>query len=122
MSKIPHPPKYFHRFLKWFCHPDFYEELAGDLEEAFEENTAEHGAKYARKKYRKEVLKLFRPSVFKEFRFNYFTWISLDMLRNYLKIGFRNLRKDKVSASINIVGLSLGFVSALIIRGACWLR
>lgn len=115
MRNSIHPPKYFHRFLRWFCHPDFYEELAGDLEEAFEENTAEHGARYARAKYRKEVLKLFRPSVFKEFRFNYFTWISLDMLKNYLKIGFRNLRKDKISASINIVGLSLGFVSALVI-------
>ncbi len=115
MRNPNHPPNYFHRFLKWFCHPDFYEELAGDLEEAFEENTAEHGTKYARKKYRKEVLKLFRPSVLKEFRFNYFTWISLDMLKNYLKIGFRNLRKDKISASINIIGLSLGFVSALVI-------
>lgn len=115
MRNSSQPPKYFHRFLKWFCHPDFYEELAGDLEEALEENTTEHGAKYARAKYRKEVLKLFRPSVFKEFRFNYFTWISLDMLKNYLKIGFRNLRKDKISASINIVGLSLGFVSALVI-------
>ena len=115
MNKPSQAPKYFQRFLQWFCHPDFYEELAGDLEEALEENTVEHGAKYARAKYRKEVLKLFRPSVFKEFRLNYFTWISLDMLKNYLKIGFRNLRKDKISASINIVGLSLGFVSALVI-------
>lgn len=37
------------------------------------------------------------------------------MLRNYFKIGFRNLGKDKISAGINILGLSLGFVSALII-------
>lgn len=109
------PPKYFHRFLRWFCHPDFYEELAGDLEETLQENSLEHGIKYARSKYRKEVLKLFRPSVFKELRFHYFTWISLDMLSNYLKIGFRNLKRDKISTSINIVGLSLGFVSALVI-------
>lgn len=109
------PPKFFHRFFKWFCHSDFYEELAGDLEEAFEENTAEHGPKYARAKYRKEVLKLFRPSVFKDFRFDYFKWITPDMLRNYLKIGFRNLKKDRISAAINIIGLSLGFVSALVI-------
>lgn len=109
------PPKFFHRFFKWFCHSDFYEELAGDLEETFEENTAEHGPKYARAKYRKEVLKLFRPSVFKDFRFDYFKWITPDMLRNYLKIGFRNLKKDRISAAINIIGLSLGFVSALVI-------
>ncbi len=109
------PPKYFHQFFKWFCHSDFYEELAGDLEENLKQDTEERGGKYARWRYRKEVMKLFRPSVVKDFRFDYFKLISPDMLRNYLKIGFRNLKKDKISAAINIIGLSLGFVSALVI-------
>ena len=109
------PPKYFHQFFQWFCHPDFYEELAGDLEEMLQQDFEERGMKSAKWKYRKDVLKLFRPSVLKEFRFNYSISISPDMLKNYLKIGFRNLKRDKVSASINIIGLSLGFVSALVI-------
>ncbi len=114
MKKVK-PPKYFHQFFKWFCHPEFYEELAGDLEEMLEEDFVDRGSIYARWKYRKEVIKLFRLSVLKEIRFSYPISISLDMLKNYLKIGFRNLKRDKVSASINIIGLGLGFVSALVI-------
>ena len=37
------------------------------------------------------------------------------MLRNYLKIAFRNLRKNKIYSSINILGLSLGIASSLLI-------
>ena len=38
------------------------------------------------------------------------------MLRNYLKIAFRNLLNDKVYSSINILGLAIGFsASALIL-------
>ena len=38
------------------------------------------------------------------------------MLRNYLKIAFRNLLNDKVFSSINILGLAIGFsASALIL-------
>ncbi len=114
MNKMK-PPKYFHRFFKWFCHPDFYEELAGDLEEMLQEDVEARGMKYAHWKYRREVLKLFRPSVLKEFRFNFSISVSLDMLKNYLKVGFRNLKRDKISAAINIIGLSLGFASALVI-------
>ena len=109
------PPKYYHRFFRWFCHADFYEELAGDLEEAFFQNVEKKGQRYARHQYRKEVLQLFRPSVIKELPFNYFNQISLDMLQNYFKIAVRNLGRDKVSAIINILGLCIGFASTFFI-------
>ncbi|MCI0751150.1 MAG: ABC transporter permease [Flammeovirgaceae bacterium] len=37
------------------------------------------------------------------------------MIRNYLKIAFRSLRKQKVYSSINIMGLSVGIASCLLI-------
>ena len=43
MKNYPHPPRVFHRFLKWFCHSDFIEELEGDLEESFIENIESKG-------------------------------------------------------------------------------
>ena len=35
------------------------------------------------------------------------------MLRNYLKVAFRNLRRNKSYAAINVVGLAVGLAVAL---------
>ena len=37
------------------------------------------------------------------------------MFRNYLAAALRNLVRNRVSASINIAGLALGFTAALLI-------
>ena len=37
------------------------------------------------------------------------------MLRNYLKIAWRNLLKNKMFSSINILGLALGMACSLLI-------
>ncbi|MEL6191736.1 MAG: permease prefix domain 2-containing transporter [Bacteroidota bacterium] len=64
-------PAFFHKCFKWFCNPDLFEELHGDLEEAFLHNQQAFGDKYARKQYKREVLHLFRPSVIKRFPRSY---------------------------------------------------
>ena len=109
------PPKYFQLLLKWFCHTDFYEELAGDLEETFIYNYNSKGEKYARQQYRKEVIWLIRPSVIKEIRPNISHQFSFEMFRNYFKITLRNLVKNKVSSLINILGLAIGLSCTLFI-------
>src|SRR5262245_40452848 len=37
------------------------------------------------------------------------------MLRNYIKIAFRSLLKQRIYSSINVLGLSVGIASALLI-------
>ncbi|RRB02939.1 ABC transporter permease [Larkinella rosea] len=37
------------------------------------------------------------------------------MIRNYLKIAFRNLKRQKVSTSINVVGLAIGLATCILI-------
>ena len=37
------------------------------------------------------------------------------MLKNYLKIAFRNLLRNKAFSAINILGLSVGMASAVLI-------
>ncbi|MEZ4847475.1 MAG: ABC transporter permease [Bacteroidia bacterium] len=37
------------------------------------------------------------------------------MLRNYIKIAWRNLRKDKLITAINILGLSIGLACCILI-------
>ncbi|MEL7123227.1 MAG: ABC transporter permease [Bacteroidota bacterium] len=109
-----HPPTFYQKLLKWFCHPSFYEELEGDLFEHFYSDYEEKGLQYARRRYKTEVIKLFRPSVIKNISLNFLT-ITPAMFKNYLKMSFRNLWKHKDSSIINILGLTVGITGCLLI-------
>ncbi|MEM9672923.1 MAG: ABC transporter permease [Bacteroidota bacterium] len=100
------------RFFRWFCHPDFYDEIIGDLEELYQRNLAK-SSRWAQWKYFLQVLVLFRPSLIRSFSHHSLT--NPAMFRNYLKIGSRNLLKHKLATTINILGLAIGLASFLLI-------
>ncbi|SMD36235.1 putative ABC transport system permease protein [Reichenbachiella faecimaris] len=102
------------RLFKWYCHPDYYPDIQGDLEELHQDQL-EQFPKSAELKYLKEVIKLCRPALirplFKNSLFN-----STGMFKNYFKISFRNLVKQKVFSAINITGLAIGLSAFLLIN------
>ena len=106
-------PRFYRRLFEWFCDPDAYEELQGDLEEAFAENTVKLGSGKAKARYRREVIKMIRPSVIRNLRphpiFNPFV-----MLSNYFKTSTRALLKKPMTAFINVFGLSMAIGICLI--------
>jgi hypothetical protein len=57
------PPKLFVKFFRWFCHPDFREEIEGDLFEMYRKYSEPFGEKKANLFFIKEVLLLLRPSL-----------------------------------------------------------
>ncbi|TDU43646.1 hypothetical protein BXY82_1062 [Gelidibacter sediminis] len=50
-------------FFYWYCHPDFREEIEGDLMERFQMYLREYGYNKANRLFVKEVIFLFRPSI-----------------------------------------------------------
>ena len=102
------------RLFRWYCHPDFYPDIKGDLEEIYYDKK-EDSPRYAQYFYLMEVIRLFRPSLirplFKNSLFN-----STGMFKNYFKISFRNLVKQKVFSAINIIGLAIGLAAFLLIN------
>ncbi|MEL7006038.1 MAG: permease prefix domain 2-containing transporter, partial [Bacteroidota bacterium] len=108
------PPKLPYRFFRWYCHPDYLEDIEGDLLERYERNTLQAGQKEANWQFIKDVLKLFRPGIIKPIvktqRINH-----IELIRNNLKLGFRHLLKRKGYAFINTLGLAVGFASTLLI-------
>ena len=50
-------------FFNWYCHPDFREEIEGDLMERFSTYSEKYGHNKANRLFIKEVLFLFRPSI-----------------------------------------------------------
>ncbi|MEO9849970.1 MAG: ABC transporter permease [Reichenbachiella sp.] len=102
------------RIFKWYCNPDYYPDIKGDLEEIYQDKIVAF-PKTAQLKYLVEVLRLCRPAlirpIFKNSLFN-----STGMFKNYFKISVRNLVKQKVFSAINIVGLAIGLAAFLLIN------
>ncbi|HFA47709.1 MAG TPA: FtsX-like permease family protein [Bacteroidetes bacterium] len=100
------------RFFKWYCHPACYEDIEGDLSELFHRQLKTSGLRKAEWAFAKEVLLLFRPSILRPFPWGRYH-NSPDMIQNYFKIGFRNLRKHPSFTLIHVLGLALGLTAFL---------
>ena len=104
------PPKWPVQFLRWFCNPDFREEIEGDLYELFSEKAQSKGYPYARRTHALDMFKFFRWSNFKKPKimklvFNKGLWI------HNFKITFRIFKKNAFFTGINVAGLVLGIIS-----------
>lgn len=98
------PPKWAASFLRWFCRPELLEETQGDIYELFYERVESLGPQKARIRFVWDIVRSFRWANCKNVTPN----PSTIMLRNYIKIGFRNIGKHRLSSSINMVGLLVG--------------
>ncbi len=107
-------PKYLLRFFRWFCHPDYAEDIEGDLHEKYERYVTQHQKRKADWLFLLMVLSLLRPELIKPFNI-FHTLIPNLMLRNNLKIAWRNITKNKGFSAINIGGLALGMMVAILI-------
>lgn len=102
---LPEPPKWALRFLRWYCKPQFLEEIEGDIYELFDRRVATEGVKSARLKFNWDVLRFFRWSNIK--RSNSITMNRLGLISNYLKLGFRSIQRNVLISTINIFGLAI---------------
>lgn len=114
MNQHQSPPKYFHRFFRWFCHPSLLDSIEGDLMELHSERIRVEGKRTADWKFRFDILLLFRPGIIRPaggiHQLN-----NYGMIRSYFKIAWRNLLKNKGYAVINIGGLAIGMAVAMVI-------
>jgi putative ABC transport system permease protein len=109
------PPRHLTRFIKWLVAPHLREEILGDLQERYSRRVKTLGAPGARRRYWLESLAYMRPAFIKRQKSEYSTpFYSHDMIRNYFKIAFRNLAKNKSYSSINIGGLAVGMAVAML--------
>jgi putative ABC transport system permease protein len=108
------PPRFALRFFRWFCHPKLLKYIEGDLMELYEERLNKTGKRNADLNFVIDVILLFRPAIIRpaEGHQNLNTY---GMYKSYLKMGWRNLAKNKVFSFINISGLSLGLTCSILI-------
>ncbi|WP_232541089.1 ABC transporter permease [Spirosoma endbachense] len=117
MKSAPNPPRWADRLLNVICAPDRLEEVQGDLREEFAYQIDRIGERRARWRYVWDVLGFVKSPPVARRHGAYSTTYLMNptMLRNYLKIAFRNLVKNKTFSGVNILGLALGMACSLLI-------
>ena len=110
-DRLPPPPAT--RFLRWYCHPELLDEVEGDLYELFQRRVEMKGLWKAKVLYWFNVLMFLHPDYIR--RKNQYQTNHTAMYKSYLKIGWRNLIKNKTYSLINIGGLSLGMMCCVLL-------
>lgn len=107
-------PKFPAWIIRRLCKDHLQESILGDLEEQFEEQCETKGLGLARLSYFWQSLKFIHPQTLKSFTGNQ-KLNSYGMIKNYLKVGLRNLLKYKTFSLINVVGLSVAMTIGLFV-------
>jgi putative ABC transport system permease protein len=108
MREYP-PPRLANFFLRLFLDREEFLEKSGDLEEVYRSLCREYGRSRARLWL---WFQLF--STLARFVMNSISW-RFEMMKNHLKMAFRNMQRHKGFAFINIFGLSVGITCCLMI-------
>lgn len=107
------PPNWLLRTFRAVCKTDFQEEIEGDLLEIYEQKAATISPVRLQWLFALEILRLIRPKLLKSFippSLNPFF-----MFQEHFKVSYRNLRRQKGYTLINVLGLSLGIASAILL-------
>lgn len=102
------------KLFQLYCHPDYQEDILGDLEEHYEYNFEVEGKRTADRKYLVDVLMLFRLSLLRE------TWISqkliqTTMVKNNFKMAYRSMMRHKFYSFLNLSGLAISMAACVFI-------
>ena len=103
------PPRFAERFLNRMLDENISYSASGDIEEAFYSLQARCGRIKSSLWYWFQIM-ILTP----RFLNNSFQW-RLTMVKNYIKIAFRNIKKHKGYSLINITGLAIGIACCLLI-------
>lgn len=106
-----HPPKFAAKLLNYLLAEEWKDEVIGDLEEQYEDNLDQKGKIRAGIIYWYETVKFLKPYLFSNKTQN----ITIMLFLNYIRISYRNLVKNKMYSSVNILGLALGLSSVMLI-------
>jgi putative ABC transport system permease protein len=113
MKKIE-PPRFILRLLKAFCKTEYHADIEGDLLEFYERRVAHKGRMQANLHLFKDVLLLFRPGIIRSATIHQ-PITNNGMIKSYFIMGWRNLWKNKLYSSLNVLGLTFGTVCFLLI-------
>ncbi|MEQ8477053.1 ABC transporter permease [Fulvivirga sp.] len=108
------PPKWADRLLEFYCNPRLLEQIQGDVHELYYWRLSEKGEKHANRAFWWDIIRFFRWRNIKRSTIQQQQFNTTAMLKNYFKIGWRNLLKQRQPSLINILGLAIAIACCLV--------
>lgn len=110
----PTPPKWADKFLEWYCAPHQLEDVQGALYEYFYDKVEQGKPGQAKWFFILDVVTHFRPHIIKR-ESSHFAPNPLGMYKKTLQSAIRNFRKNRLASILNLLGLTIGIASFLLI-------
>lgn len=107
------PPKWPEKILSWFCHSDHLDIFRGDVHELYQDRIEEGSKLKADFHFFLDIVGLCRPFALK--KINNENLNNIAMFKNYFKITYRNLNRQKVYSFLNLSGLAIGLACSILI-------
>lgn len=107
------PPKLLTTLLSKYCNPVLWESIEGDLVEQFLLDEKRKGVRKARINYFFNALAFLRYHRLRK-RQNSKTLNHMALIQNYLKVSYRDLKRNKTFTGINLFGLVAGMTVSLL--------
>ncbi len=105
----PNSPRFAYRILRQLIDEKWQDEILGDLQEQYVDNQSKHRL-FARLVFWWEAFRFIRHHVLRKPQ-----KLNAMLTSNHIKISYRNLIRNKVYSGINIIGLSIGIASIVLI-------
>lgn len=110
------PPRLAEKLLLWFLKDELTEEVLGDLDEKFYSTLNQHSKRKAKRNYWFQVINYLRPFAFKFFKTPRNIGANNNaMFKHNFKVSYRQMLKNKGYSFINIGGLAMGMVVAMLV-------
>jgi len=114
----PQPPRWAKMLLRCLHPENTIEEVEGDLDELYVDSFQRIGKTKALLRYLLNVFTVLPPFVRRragKTKYEQPFSLSPDMLKNYFKIAWRNIVRQKAYSILNIAGLSIGMACSILI-------
>ncbi len=108
------PPQWINKFILWYCRPEYFQEISGDMQEMYTKWVSSKGKARADLSYLWNAI-LFMRAYNCQLKLKTQRLNHMDMLQHTLKLSLRNIRKHKVYSIGNILGLAIGISVTLMI-------
>lgn len=112
-ERTPQPPHWLLNFFRRLCKPSYVEYIEGDLLEIHERQSRNHERR-ANWSFAWNIVRFLRPRYLKGPE-DVYPKSTYPMFKNHVKISFRNMRRQAAYSLINILGLTVGIASCLLI-------